>query len=143
MKLSDLISLGKETLSMFDEYIIDMNIKPPMRAYVRRFPTKLDVSETTRRCEWSSEFIQKPDWSMVVLSFVEQKVEPLPKFQELNQSIAKKYKKNINTLAMGSNELDQGAYWLEGFLQRLIYDKLEESYQMNVSSKMLLCLNRN
>lgn len=57
--------------------------------------------------------------------FVEQKVKPLTEFQKLNQAIAKEYKKNINKLAKGSDELKQVALWLRTFIVRLIYEKLE------------------
>lgn len=134
MKVTDLINLGKKTLSMFDKYVEDMHIEPPMRAYVRWFTTKLEVSETTSRSESSSEVIEKPDWSKTVYDFVEQKVKPLTEFQKLNQAIAKKYKKNINKLAKGSDELRQVAYWLQRFLQRLIYENLEG----NVSEDLII-----
>lgn len=125
MKITDLIKLGKKALSMFEKYVADMGIEPPMRAYVRWFITKLEVSETTRRSEASSEVIEKPDWSKTVYDFVEQKIKPLPEFEKLNQSIAKRYKKNINKLAKGSNEVSQVALWLRTFIVRLVYDKLE------------------
>lgn len=62
MKVTDLIKLGKKALSMFDKYVADMRIEPPMRAYVRWFTTKLEVSETTSLSEASSEVIEKADW---------------------------------------------------------------------------------
>jgi len=96
-----------------------------MRAYVRWFITKLEVSEKTRSSEASSEVIEMPDWSKTVYDFVEQKVKPLPEFKKLNQDIVKKYKKNINELSRSSNELVQVAYWLGNFIQRLIYKKLQ------------------
>ncbi len=125
MKITDLIKLGKRSLSMFEKYVADMGIEPPMRSYVRWFVTKLEMSETRSRSEMSSEVIEKPDWSKTVYDFVEQKVKPLPEFEKLNQSIANKYKKNIHKLAKGSNELSQVALWLRTFIVRLIYEKLD------------------
>lgn len=125
MKITDLIKLGKKSLSMFDKYVADMSIEPPVRAYVRWFVTKLEMSETRSRSEMSSEVIEKPDWSKTVYDFVEKEVKPLPEFEKLNQSIANKYKKNINKLAKGSNELSQVALWLRTFIVTLLYEKLE------------------
>ena len=125
MKITDLIKLGNKALKMFDEHIVDMSSEPPTRAYVKWFITKLEVSESTRRSESSSEVFEKPDWSMIVYSFFEQKVKPLPEFKKLNQSIATKYKKNINKLAKCSTELGQVAIWLRNFIVRLINEKLE------------------
>lgn len=125
MKITDLIKLGKKALTMFDKYYEDMSIKPPMRAYVRWFITKLEVSEETRSSESSSEVIEKPDWSKTVYDFVEKKVKPLTEFKKLNQDIAKKYKKNINKLTKGSDEVSQVAFWLRTFIVKLVYDKLE------------------
>jgi hypothetical protein len=125
MNITDLIKLGKKALSMFDKYVADMGIEPPIRVYVRWFITNLELSETTRRSEASSEVIEKPDWSKTVYDFVEQNVKPLPEFEKLNQSIAKKYKKNINKITKGSNEVSQVASWLQTFIVRLLYEKLE------------------
>lgn len=125
MKVTDLITLGKKSIALFDEYLTNMNIEPPTRVYVRHFLTELEVSESACKSQGSTEIIQKPEWTKIVYDFVEQKVKPLQEFEKLNQSIAKKYKKNINTIAKGSNELNQVAYWLQTFVRRLVYEKLE------------------
>mgnify|MGYP000103041473 CR=1 FL=1 len=56
---------------------------------------------------------------------MEEKIKTLPEFKQLVQFIAKKYKKNINELAKGCNEVSQTDFWLGTFIQRLIYEKLE------------------
>ena len=125
MIVTDLIRLGKTTLTMFDEYTADMCIDPPMKVYIRHFTTELEVSETACRSQGSSEIIQKPDWSKTVFDFLTQRIKPLPEFERLSQSIAKRYKNNIKKLAKDCNEQSQTAFWLETFVQRLIYEKLE------------------
>ena len=125
MKITDLIKLGEKVLRLFDEYVVEKSITPQMRVYIRHFPTELEISETSCRSQSSSEIIQKPDWAKIVFDFMEERVKPLPEFKQLNQSIAKRYKKNINKLAEGCNEVSQSAFWLETFIQRLIYEKLE------------------
>ena len=127
MKVTDLIKLGKKALKMFDEYVIEKSIKPPMRVYIRHFTTELEISETSCRSQGSSEIIQKPDWAKIVFDFMEERVKPMPEFKQLNQSIAKRYKQNINKLAEGSNVVSQSAFWLETFIQRLIYENLDGS----------------
>lgn len=47
MKITDLIKLGEKALTLFDEYISEKSIKPPMRVYIRHFLTELEVSETS------------------------------------------------------------------------------------------------
>jgi len=125
MKVTDLIKLGEKALKLFDEYIVERSITPQMRVYVRHFTTELEISETSCRSQGSSEIIQKPDWAKIVFDFMEEKIKPLPEFKQLNQSIAKRYMKNINKLAEGCNEVTQSAFWIETFIQRLIYEKLE------------------
>ena len=125
MKVTDIIKLGEKALKLFDEYIIEKSITPQMRVYVRHFITQLEISETGCKSQGSSEIIQNPDWAKIVFDFMEERVKPLPEFKQLNQSIAKRYKKNINKLAEGCNEVSQSAFWLETFIQRLIYEKLE------------------
>ncbi len=125
MKVTDLIKLGEKALKMFNQYVVEKDIKPPMRVYIRHFTTKLEISETSCRSEGSSEIIRKPDWARIVFDFREEKIKPMPEFKQLNQSIAKRYKNNINILAKGCNEVSQSAFWLETFIQRLIYENLE------------------
>ncbi len=125
MKLTDLIKLGEKALKMFDEHISEESIKPPVRVYVRHFITDLEVSERGGSSQGSSEIIEKPDWSKIVFDFMSKRIEPMPEFKQLNQSIAKKYKKNIHKIAEGCNEVSQSAYWLKTFIQKLLYEKLE------------------
>jgi len=125
MKVTDLINLGKKALKMFDDYIAEKKIVPPMRVYIRYFITDLEISEKGCRSQGSSEIIQKPDWAKIVFDFMEERVKPLPEFKQLVQTIAKRYKRNINKLAQGCNEESQSAFWLETFIQKLIYEKLE------------------
>ena len=126
MKVTDLINLGKKALKMFDDYIAEKKIVPPMRVYIRHFITDLEISETGWRSEGSSEIIQKPDWAKIVFDFMEERVKPLPEFTQLVQTIARRYRRNINKLAQGCNEESQSAFWLETFIQKLIYEKLEK-----------------
>jgi len=125
MKITDLINLGKKALKMFDDYIAEKKIVPPMRVYIRHFITDLEMSETSCRSQSSSEIIQKPDWAKIVFDFMEERIKSLPEFKQLAQIIAKRYKRNINKLAQGCNEKSQSAFWLETFIQKLIYEKLE------------------
>ena len=125
MKVTDLIKLGKKTLQLFDKYIKEKNISPPMRVYVRHFITDLEISEKNCRSQGSSEIIQKPDWAKIVFDFMEEKIKTLPEFKQISQSIAKRYRKNIKKLAPECNEQSQSAFWLETFIQKLIYKKLE------------------
>ena len=127
MKVTDLIKLGKKALKMFDEYVVEKSIKPPMRVYIRHFTTELEISETSCRSQGSSEIIQKPDWAKIVFDFMGERVKPMPEFKQLNLSIAKRYTQNINKLAEGSNVISQSAFWLETFIQRLIYENLDGS----------------
>jgi len=124
--VSDLVKLGKIALKMFDEYVAEKNIQPPMRVYIRHYVTDLEISETSCGSRGSSEIIQKPDWTKIIFDFMEEKVKTLPEFKQLVQFIAKRYKKNINELAKGCNEASQTAFWLRTFIQRLIYEKLED-----------------
>lgn len=125
MKVTELIKLGGKALELFDEYIVVKNIKPPMRVYIRYFITDLEISENSSRSQSSSEIIQKPDWVKIVFDFMEGKIKSMPEFKQLNHSIAKRYKKNINKICVGCDEVSQSAFWLETFIQRLIYEKLE------------------
>lgn len=125
MKVIDLINLGEKALKMFNEYVVEEGVKPQMRVYIRRFLDELEISETSCRSQASLEIIHKPDWSLIASDFVEKKIKPMPEFKQLNQSIAKKYKTNINKLAKGCNEITQSAFWLATFIRRLIYEKLE------------------
>ena len=97
--VSDLVKLGKTALKMFDEYVAEKNIQPPMRVYIRHYITDLEISETSCRSRGSSEIIHKPDWTRIMFDFMEEKIKTLPEFKQLVQFIAKKYKKNINELA--------------------------------------------
>jgi len=125
MKVTDLIKLGEKSLKGFDEYIIEKGIKPPMRICIRHFITNLVISETGCNSQGSYEIIQKPDWTTSIFDFIKERIKPLPEFKQLNQLIAKTYKKNINKLAVGCNEINQSAFWLETYVQRLINEKLE------------------
>lgn len=126
MKVTDLINLGKKALKMFDDYIAEEKITPPMRVYIRHFITDLEISETGCRSQGSSEIIQKPEWVKIVFDFMNERVKPLPEFKQLSQTIAKKHRRNINKLTQGCNEEVQSAFWLEIFIQKLIYEKLEK-----------------
>jgi hypothetical protein len=119
------MKLGEKALKLFDEYIVEKSITPQMRVYIRHFPTELEISETNCRCQSSSEIIQKPDWAKTIFDFMKEKIRSMPEFKQLNQSISKRYKNSINRLAKGCNEISQSAFWLETFIQRLIYEKLE------------------
>lgn len=125
MKVADLIKLGEKALKMFDSYIVEKNVKPSMRVYIRHFTTDLEISETSCSSKGSSEIIQKPDWSKAAFDFMEEIIKPMPEFKELIQSVTKRYKNNINTLAKGCNEVNQSVFWLKTFIHRLIYEKLE------------------
>ena len=127
MKVTDLIKLGKKALEMFDTYIVEKDVKPPIRVYIRHFITELQISETSYRSQGSSETIQKPEWAKIIFDFMKEKIKPMPEFKQVNQSVAKRYKKNINKLAQGCNEVTQSAFWLEMFIQRLIYKKLDDT----------------
>ena len=127
MKITDLINLGTKALEMFDRYVTENKIEPPMRVYIHDFPTTFEISEKSGSCSSSYEIIQKPDWSLIVFNFIEKVIAPLPEFSKVNQSIAKQYKKNINTMVGGGNEVSQSAFWLKTFIQRLIYEKLEST----------------
>ncbi len=126
MKVTDLIKFGEKAIELFDEYIVEKSISPQMKIYIRHFLTELEMSETSCRSQGSSEIIQKPDWAKTVFDFMEEKIKSMPEFKQLNQSIAKRYKNNINKLAEGCNEVSQSAFWLEMFIQKLIYEKLED-----------------
>jgi len=110
---------------MFDEYVAEKNVVPPMRVYVRHFITDLEISEKGCRIQGSSEIIQKPDWAKIVFDFMEERIKLVPEFKQLSQLIAKRYKRNIDELARGCNEEIQSALWLQTFIQKLIYEKLE------------------
>ncbi|MFZ6016722.1 MAG: hypothetical protein ACOYU0_03740 [Nitrospirota bacterium] len=127
MKVTDLIRLGEKSLKGFEQYIVEKGIKPPMRVYIRHFITNLEISETSCNSQGSYEIIQKPDWTKILFDFMEERIKPMPEFKQLNQVIAKTYKKNIDKLAQGCNEISQSAFWLETFIQRLIYEKLENT----------------
>lgn len=127
MKVTDLIRLGQKALEAFDVYISEKHVKPPMRPYVRHFTTEFKISETGTNSSFSSEIIRKPFWVGIMYDFTEKKIKPMPEFAQLVQSIAKKYKKNILSIAPGANEEKQSTFWLATFIQRLIYEKLEGS----------------
>ena len=96
-----------------------------MRLYIRHFPTELKISEKSSSSQSSSEIIQKPDWTMTVYNFMEKKIKPLPEFKQIIESIARRYKNNINILAKSSNEVSQSTFWLEQFIRKLIHEELE------------------
>lgn len=127
MKVTDLIRLGEKALKLFDQYVVEKSVKPPTRVYIRHFTTEFDVSETGGSSQGSSEVVEKPDWGRIVFDFMKERIKTLPEFMQLNQSIAESYKQNINILAKGANEVSQSAFWLERFIQRLIYEKLDGS----------------
>lgn len=131
MKVTDLIELGEKALKMFDEYLEQKGIEPPMRVYIRHFTTDLEVSETACSSQGSSEIIQKPDWSVVVFDFMRERIKPMPEFEQLNRSIVRRYEQNISKLAEGSDAVGQSALWLETFIQRLIHERLEGTLSDN------------
>lgn len=128
MKVTDLKKLGEKALKIFDEHIVKKNIQPPMRVYIRHFNTDLEVSETSCSSQASSEIIEKPDWAKIVFDFIEDKIRSMSEFKQLNESIARRYKNNIHKISKGCNEVSQSAFWLETFIQRLIYEKLEDKF---------------
>lgn len=125
MKVTELIKLGQAVLEMFDKYVAEKGVKPPMRVYIRHFTTDLEVSETSCRSQGSSETFQKPEWAIVIFDFMKEKVKPMPEFKQFSYSIARRYKNNINKLAQGCDEGGQSEFWLETFIQRLIHEKLD------------------
>lgn len=125
MEITNLIKFGKKALKLFNEYIKEKSLTPQTRVYIRYFLTELEISETSCRSQGSSEIIQKPDWTITVFNFIEEKIKPMPEFKQLSQSIANRYKNNINKLAEGCDEVSQSAFWLKNFIQKLIYEKLE------------------
>ena len=127
MKVTDLIKLGQKALKIFDEYIAEEHVEPPMRVYVRHFHTEFEISETSNKGSSSSEIIRKPFWVGIVYDFMEKKIKPMPEFAQLAQSIAKKYKQNILTIAPTASYVNQSVFWLEMFIQRLIYESLDGS----------------
>jgi hypothetical protein len=110
---------------MFDQYLEEEKIEPPMRVYIKHFTTDLEISENKIKRAESSEIIQEPDWGKIVFDFIDQKIKTLPEYNELIQIIVNEYKENINTLAKDSDEKKQSALWLKTFMQKLIYNKLD------------------
>lgn len=116
MKITELINLGKKTVKMFGEYIKEKNITPPLRLYIRYFTTDLEISEMSSSHQGSSEIIQRPDWTVIIYNFLEEKIKSMPEFKQLTHSITKRYKKDIK----------QSARDLEVFIRRLLYENLKE-----------------
>lgn len=56
---------------------------------------------------------------------MEEKIKSMDEFKQLTQSITKRNKNNINRLTEDCNEASQSAFWLEIFIRKLIYEKLE------------------
>jgi hypothetical protein len=127
MNVSELVKLGEKSLTMFDMYISERHITSPNRVYIKYTVNELEILETGSKYQGNTEIIQKPDFSKIIYDFIKEMIEPTPEFQKLNESIAKKYKKNINIISPSSNEIAQSAYWLESFIRRLIVEKLEGS----------------
>jgi len=129
MKVSDLVKFGKNSLRLYDEYMSEGRHTPTMRVYIRYYVTTLNLSENGSGYEGTSEIIQKPDFSTIIYNFIKENVRPTQEFIQISESIAKKYKRNIDTITFSSNnELRQSAYWLESFIRRLIYEKLEGTF---------------
>lgn len=127
MNVTDLIKFGKKVVELVDDHVRSQKIQTPMRVCIRHFYTELEISETGSKGSSSTEIIREPWWTEIVFDFMEKKIKPMPEFTQLIQSIAKKYKKNILTIAPGGNEVSQSAFWLEMFVQKLIYEKLDDS----------------
>lgn len=125
MKISNLIKLGKKVLELFDDYTIEKDPKPQMRMFVRHFTTNLKISEKSCQSTSSSEIIQKPDWTLLVWDFINERIKSLTDFKQLAKSIAISYKTNINKLTPRCNEVAQSSFWLERFIHKIIHEKLE------------------
>ncbi|WP_287586417.1 HEPN domain-containing protein [Candidatus Borrarchaeum sp.] len=130
MIVTDLVNLAKKSVKIFNEHVIKENLEPPMRAYIREFPTKFELTESGHSCGFSGEIVHKPDWSMIIFNFID-KIKKKPAFAQLAQSIAARYKKNIQDLAEGCNELAQVTFWLERFIQKIIYNNLDKELSEN------------
>ncbi|MHA1285611.1 MAG: hypothetical protein ACTSQP_24160 [Promethearchaeota archaeon] len=130
--VTDLIKLAKKSLKMFDEYIKENNIKPPKRAFIRHFTNMLEISEKRSHAQSSSEIIEKEDWALIIFEFMNKKIKTIPDLTQLVQFIAKKYKQNIIELSKGGSPIGQTTFWIETFIQRLIYEKLEGNFSDNL-----------
>ena len=125
MKISNLIKLGKKILELFDDYTSKRDPKPQIRTFVRHFTTSLKISEYGCQSSGSSEIVQEPDWTYIVLEFINEKIKSLNDFKQLTNSIAISYKTNINKLAPKCDEVKQSSLWLENFIRKIIHEKLE------------------
>lgn len=125
MKISDLVNFGKKVLELFNNYTNKRDPKPQIRKFVRHFTTSLKISEYGCQSSGSSEIVQEPDWTYVVLDFINEKIKSLDDFTQLANSIAISYKTNINKLAPKCNEVAQSSLWLENFIRKIIHEKLE------------------
>ena len=124
MKVYELVNLGKQSIEMFDQYLHEKVPIPRVQDRIRHFVTALEVSEANRSVSFSAESIQQLDWSMVIFDFME-RIENLPEFRKLVESIEKTYRGNIQKLVPGGNEETQVVFWLRMFIEKVIYAEIE------------------
>jgi hypothetical protein len=125
LKITDLIDFGKKSLILFDSYIKENNIKPPIRYYIKHSVVEFNISEKKSNVRHKPEFTQDIDWTMIIYDFLEKELSPQKDFKNLNKLIVKHYKKNINKIAPSGDETAQAALWLKNYTQALIIKKID------------------
>jgi hypothetical protein len=128
MKITKLIDLANKVIKMFDNHVSENDIHPPMRTYVYEFITELHVSEAGCTTQGGSKIIKKPDWTMIVVDFIQEKITKMPEFANLARAITKEYKNSIDNITQygwGRLTVTQPEWFLLNFIERLIYKKLE------------------
>jgi len=125
MKVVDLIKLVEKTINLFDKYVLENDLKPDKRLFIKSSPTKLTVTLSNVSSSSSMKIIEKEDWNVIIYHFLSQEILSTNLFENLLSSIIKKYKDNIKKIIPIENIKSQVKFWLQNFLTYILNKNME------------------
>ena len=124
MLSTDLRKYCEKVLVLFDEHIKKTGNKPKKRTCIKHYCTDLKITETSSSSSHSTGIIEEDDYSYQINGFISGLKETL-EFNDLVQLSSRRYKDNILKIYEKVNPEIQLSFWLESFIQRLLYERLK------------------
>jgi len=126
--ISELVDFASYFVGKLDEYIIDENKQPAKREIMKTEVQNFRSEVTGQGIGYGTNKVIIEDWIMVITEYLFDIVKKDSVLQEMSSSIEKKYADNLKKMKLGLkvNLQFQIQLWLEGFLQRILYEHVEK-----------------
>ena len=122
MDTERLLKLINEACRILEEKL-EANEMPPQKYAVVKFRVEeMELSEGSSRVTWSHVNEVKTTWVLGLSNLVEQKIEKLPIFNTVVDSIVRDYGE---LLPENMNKRNQITFWLRNFVFKILHEKLE------------------